>query len=108
MTVCRRLGSECIALKWTKTQTTRESLEVRLIFGMVSLLTALVMVGLQVKKQPLWLPALPVSKVTVQDPNLPGSLPDLDTLLLQSQKIQRQIQQSSEVAIQRRKVIDAQ
>ena len=80
----------------------------RLIFGMVSLLTALVMVGLQVKKQPLWLAALPVSKLTVQDSNLPGSLPDLDTLLLQSQKIQRQIQQSSEVAIQRQKVIDAQ
>lgn len=80
----------------------------RLIFGMVSLLTALVVVGLLVKKQSVRPAALPVFEITVQDSNLPGSLPDLDTPLLQSQQIQRQIQQSAEVAMQRQKAIDAQ
>ena len=44
VTMSRRLDSGCIALKLTRIQTTRGSLEMRLIVGMMSLLIALLVI----------------------------------------------------------------
>jgi hypothetical protein len=78
----------------------------RLIFGVMSLLFVLLVVGTLVKKNLAGLTTLPSSTTTDKNSNSPVFHPDLNNSVTQSQQIQLQLQQSLEISEKRRKAID--
>ncbi|WP_029524883.1 hypothetical protein [Polaromonas glacialis] len=78
----------------------------RLVFGMISLLTVLAVVGLLAKKQLAALTAKQDSALARQAAAVPAGSLGIKNPQLQSQQIQEQVRQSVEAAMQQPRTVD--